>query len=246
MIIHIFGSGSMASAIGDGLKSHHQVVYVIRNQKAYDDIKSRGDSVIFYEDIKEKQGLNIILGVKPYAYDDVSKYINNANFIISPMAKVDFATLKRAKAKKYCRIMPNLGAKIGASLTPYVFDDDKDEEIINLIKLLGKAVEVSSEQELDLAMVLSGCAPAYLALIAESLANAGLNIGLKNSTSYELVRGLFDSFAKTFLDESLHPAKLKENVCSPAGVSIKGIVELEKGGIRGLIYDAVSASAGKK
>lgn len=246
MIIHIFGSGSMASAIGDGLKTHHDVVYVVRNQKAYDEIKSRGDSAIFYEDIKNLKDLNIILGVKPYAYDNVLKYINNANFIISPMAKVDFATLSRAKAKIYCRIMPNLGAKIGASLTPYVFYDNKDEEVLKIIKLLGKAVEVSSEQELDLAMVLSGCAPAYLALIAESLANAGLNIGLKNSTSYELVRGLFESFAKTFLDESLHPAVLKENVCSPAGVTIKGIVELEKSGIRGVIYDAVSASAGKK
>ena len=235
----------MATAIGTCLKKHYEIIYVVRSQKAYDDIKSRGDNVVFYEDVKNLSGLNIILGIKPYAYENVIGYINDANFIISPMAKVDFATLSYAKAKTYCRIMPNLGAKIGASLTPYLFKSHSDKDVLNIIDFLGKSVEVSSEQELDLAMVLGGCAPAYLALIAESLANAGLNIGLKNSTSYELVRGLFDSFAKTFLDESLHPAVLKENICSPAGVSIKGIVELEKGGIRGLIYDAVSASAGK-
>lgn len=96
---------------------------------------------------------------------------------------------------------------------------------------------------MNAAMAISGCAPAFLALIAESIANAGVYEGLSKELSLNLTRSLFKS--SSVLLEHEHPAIIKENICSPGGVTIKGIKILEQKGIRGSFFEAINASSAK-
>lgn len=90
-------------------------------------------------------------------------------------------------------------------------------------------------------MALSGCAPAFLSLVAEALANGGVYRGLDKELSLKLTQGLFESFSTLLAHE--HPALIKESVCSPAGVSIKGVKVLEERAIRAAFMEAVYISS---
>lgn len=178
-----------------------------------------------------------------------------ALYVISPLAGMSLEALRVLPAMQYARIMPNIAARFGASTTPYILgqsalgesSDAKklDAEIVSIIKGFGTASALANEAQMEGAMVLSGCTPAYFAIIAEALMNAGVYEGLSVSMSSELVSSAFASMA-ALLKSGMHPSAIKEGVCSPAGTTIKGVRVLEEAGIRGSIYKAVDASAKNK
>ncbi|EOI0716744.1 pyrroline-5-carboxylate reductase dimerization domain-containing protein, partial [Campylobacter jejuni] len=118
-----------------------------------------------------------------------------------------------------------------------------ENEILDILKTFGSAYKLDNEIQMNAAMAISGCAPAFLALIAESIANAGVYEGLSKELSLNLTRSLFKS--SNALLEHEHPAIIKENICSPGGVTIKGIKILEQKGIRGSFFEAINASSAK-
>lgn len=240
--IYILGNGKMARAIAKGLENNNiEVCYVLREKK--EDIKN----YILYNDF-DICGKICILCFKPYNLKEVSeKFINqSAKIIISPLARTTIDDLKVFNASFYARIMPNIAAEFNKSCTTYVFSDDTHEYAkltLKIINILGSAIKCESENELDLAMAINGSSPAFLAIIAEAIANAGVSIGLKNDKSYELTRALFSSFES--LINNNHPAIIKESVCSPAGVSIKGVEVLEEYKVRSAFLKAIKKSANK-
>ena len=136
--------------------------------------------------------------------------------------------------------MPNLAAAKNASITPFL----GDESLSEIISGFGKAVKMASKSEFDAAGIISGCAPAFLALVAEALVNGAIRGGVRAKDANELVSGLFDSVR--VLLASSHPALLKESVCSPAGTTIEGIAKLEEKGVRSAFIEAVAASLNKQ
>lgn len=237
-IIYILGNGKMAKAIAKGLiNKNHKICFVTRRKIE--------ENHILYDDFDIENKI-CFLCFKPYNLSEVSKrFINkNAKIIISPLAGISLDELKQIQANTYLKIMPNIAAEYNKSCTTYVrLGGDYFDFALALIKDLGAAVECESENELNLAMAINGCAPAFLAIVAEALANAGLSIGLKNEKSYELTRALFASFESLIANN--HPAIIKESVCSPAGVSIKGVDILEDAAIRSAFIKAIKASANK-
>ena len=103
---------------------------------------------------------------------------------------------------------------------------------------------MASKSEFDAAGIISGCAPAFLALVAEALVNGAIRGGVRAKDANELVSGLFDSVR--VLLASSHPALLKESICSPAGTTIEGIAKLEEKGVRSAFIEAVAASLNKQ
>ncbi|EJG9994280.1 pyrroline-5-carboxylate reductase, partial [Campylobacter coli] len=204
--------------------------------------EKEGFKTLLYKDFNI-ENKNIILAFKPYALESVAANLKGkAKILISVLANTDFDKLKLIQAQNYARIMPNTAAKYKASTTPYVLKNSNfKDEVIEILNTFGKAYKLNEEKQMNAAMAISGCAPAFLALVAESIANAGVYEGLSKELSLNLTRSLFKSAAA--LLENEHPAIIKENICSPAGVTIKGIKVLEQKGIRGTFFEALNASA---
>lgn len=233
----------MASAMAIGLKDKFEVIVVGRSEKKLENLANLGFKTEIYGSSYDINNKNIILAFKPYALGDMAKILRGkARICISVLAMSNLEKLSVINSEKTCVCMPNIAAKFKSSVTPYFaeFDGKFDDEIYEILSTFGKAVRVENEKDMACAGVLSGCVPAFLAMAAESLANGGVKCGLKKEISASLVSGVFKSSAK--LLENMHPSLLKESVCSPAGTTIEGVLELEKHGIRSAFASAVIKS----
>lgn len=239
--IYILANGEMACALAYGLRDAYEIFIVGRNKTKLNKLTKQGFKTLLYEDF-DISNKDIILAFKPHALFNVAKLLKGeARLVISVLANTDFKELECIKAKNMVRIMPNIAAKYKASTTPYILKNSYfKKEIVNLLNTFGKAYELEDPKAMGIAMAISGCAPAFLAMVAESIANSGVYGGLQKDLSMKLTQGLFESFSVLLQNE--HPALIKENICSPSGVTIKGIKALEERAIRGAFFEAICAS----
>lgn len=240
--IYILANGIMASALAYGLRDTYEVFIVGRDKSKLEILQKEGFKTLSYEEF-DLEGKDVILAFKPYALESVAKKLKGqARILISVLANTDFEALSCIKSQNIVRIMPNIAAKFKASTTPYILENSNfKDEILKILNTFGKAYELSDSKQMSAAMALSGCAPAFLALVAESLTGAGVYEGLPKNLSEDLTQGLFESFTALLKHE--HPALIKEGVCSPGGVTIKGVKVLEEKAVRAAFFEAVHASS---
>ncbi|MDR2342850.1 MAG: pyrroline-5-carboxylate reductase [Campylobacteraceae bacterium] len=237
MRLTFLGNGIMADAmISRLLKSNYEIEVFGRDEKKLSDFSKKFDKKI--ETFTYKNGIDIsnktvILCVKPYALEKISHFFKGeAALIVSVLAGTTIESLKtNIKAKSYIRAMPNIAAAYGKSMTTITGDKTSKDEAVKILNAIGKTLWVDSEKELDTATILAGSAPAFLALVAESLIDGAVKEGLKRDDASLLTKGLFDGFAK-LLEEYTHPALIKDAVMSPGGVTAKGYLVLEEHKIR--------------
>lgn len=113
---------------------------------------------------------------------------------------------------------------------------------MELFGLLGRAFALP-EALIDPLTGISGCGPAYAYLFIEALADGGVKMGLPRDLAYQLAAQTLLGSAKMVLETGIHPAALKDSVCSPGGSTIAGVHALEKGRFRATVIDAVEAAA---
>jgi pyrroline-5-carboxylate reductase len=118
---------------------------------------------------------------------------------------------------------------------------EHEQTALRLFQALGRAI-VLPERHLDAVTALSGSGPAFLAVIAEALSDAGVRVGLPRDVAHLLAAQTMLGTGRMLADTGMHPALLKESVTSPGGTSIAGIHAMERGGIRALIMDAIVAA----
>jgi pyrroline-5-carboxylate reductase len=229
----IIGNGKMALAIAKGLKGKVEVVG--RDEKKLQKFCEESGVKKFHLlnkfDITDK---TIILAVKPYALESLNLK-GKAKEVISIMAGKKIEEIKNyINAEIYSRVMPNVGAVHQASATA-VFGSEKAYEIFSKI---GTAIKVNSEKELDIATAIAGSGPAFLALVAEAIADGGVLCGMSREMSYEFTKGLFKSYAS--LDDK--PANIKDSVMSPAGTTASGYEKLEENGVRNAFIKAIKSA----
>lgn len=166
--------------------------------------------------------------------------------IISIAAGVSLATL--AAAAPGCplvRVMPNTPALVGAGASALALGDDVSDEqaaaATALFEAVGLAVRVP-ETLLDAATGLSGSGPAYIFVLIEALADAGVREGLPRDTALRLAAQTTLGAAKLVLESGEHPGLLKDRVCSPGGTTIAGVAALETQGFRAAAQAAVAAA----
>jgi len=239
--ITFIGNGNMALSIAQGLKANYKLEVVGRDMEKLDNFeKNLGVKVekalLDGFDIKDK---NILLCVKPYNVDEVSsKIVGEARVIYSVLAGTTLAKLKGAfSAKGVVRTMPNLSASVGSSMTTLTGDVEFKSEALELLNAIGFTRWLDSEKEIDIATALAGSGPAYLALIAESLADGAVKQGLKRDDAMAIMRGLFSGFGDLIQD--VHPALLKDGVMSPGGTTAAGYSALESNNVRFACIDAI-------
>jgi len=144
------------------------------------------------------------------------------------------------------RVMPNTPALVQAGAAAICPNDNASDSDIAIAEALFAAVGTTwttrDEGQIDAVTGLSGSGPAYVFLILEALGDAGVRQGLPRDTAYQLAFQTVLGSAKLAIESGEHPGVLKDRVTSPGGTTIAGLEQLEKGGVRAAIYEAVSAA----
>src|SRR5688572_5529638 len=143
------------------------------------------------------------------------------------------------------RAMPNAPSVVHEGMAGICAGSHADEEHVNLaeeaLRHLGAVVRVS-EPYMDAVTAVSGSGPAYFALLAEAMIEAGILLGLSREVSTQLVVQTMLGTAKQLRDLKMHPVELREMVTSPGGTTIAAIRELEQAGVRAAFLNAIQAA----
>lgn len=242
--ITFIGNGTMGLSIAQGLKGKYHIEVVGRNMDNLNHFeKALGQKINkFLLDDFDMSQKTIVLCVKPGNVAEVSKKLQGkADLLISVLAGVNVKTLKKHfKPKFVVRSMPNLAASIGKSMTTLTGDIKAKDEATVLLNAIGVTLWLESEKEIDIATALAGSGPAYLALIAEALADGAVKQGLKREDAMATIRGLFAGFGEII--QNTHPATLKDSVMSPGGTTAAGYSALEEGNVRAACIRAIEAA----
>lgn len=184
----------------------------------------------------------ILIAVKPQSFDAVAPLIAQRNACyISIMAGVPARVIaRRVGSQRVIRAMPNLGARIGRSATALAHLPEATEDDVSMAHTLFGAVGTVfpiPERLFDAFTGLAGSGPAFMAVVAEALADGGVRVGFSRSTARELSRLVMAATAD--LLEELPPADLKDEVSSAGGTAIAGVRALEQHGARYGVMTAV-------
>ena len=143
------------------------------------------------------------------------------------------------------RIMPNMPVAAGAGMIVYCRNGKVCDEALDfflaVMREAGK-LDAIPESLFDAATAVSGCGPAFVDLFIEALADGGVKCGLPRDKALIYAEQTVLGAAKYALESGIHPAALKDAVCSPGGSTIEGVRALEAGGFRSLAIEAVAAS----
>ena len=196
----------------------------------------------------------IVLAVKP---DQVASVLAEArphftekHLLISIAAGVTLQRLESAlpEGARVIRVMPNTPALIGASASAFALGrnatPDDAKLALKLFSAVGIAYQVK-ESLLDAVTGLSGSGPAYAFVIIEALSDGGVAAGLPRDIATKLAAQTLLGSARMVLETGQHPGALKDAVTSPGGTTIEGLHELEKGGLRAALINAVRAATDK-
>ncbi|MGP8251172.1 MAG: pyrroline-5-carboxylate reductase [Terracidiphilus sp.] len=190
----------------------------------------------------------VLIGVKPFQVtglvDEIKPALTPEKTIVSFAASVKTRSIEETAGLEIgvIRAMPNtpsaLGAGIAALCRGRYVTDAQMELARRMFETVGRTVLVD-EKHMDAVTGLSGSGPAYLYIIIEALAEAGVKVGLPRDIATQLAAQTAYGAAKMVLETGYHPALLKDAVTTPAGCTIDGILELEEGGLRVTLIKAV-------
>lgn len=247
MKLTFIGNGNMAKALMEGLVQNYEIEVLGRNQTTLQALKEALPKITIgtinqHADIT---GKNIILCVKPYSLSELSPQLTGeASTLYSVLAGTSIESLKSSiSSKKYIRTMPNLGASYLKSMTTVTGDETLKTDAVRIFNNIGSTLWLGSENELDIATGVAGSGPAFLALVAESLADGAVQQGLKRGDAQTLVAGLFDGFASLIANSN--PALIKDDVMSPGGTTAAGYAALERSNVRYGMMEAIGDAYAK-
>jgi len=190
----------------------------------------------------------ILVGVKPFQVPELIEQIKPAltpqKMVVSFAASVKTRAIEEIAGQEIAvvRAMPNtpsaLGAGVAALCRGRFVSDAQMALAQRMFETVGRTVIVD-EKHMDAVTGLSGSGPAYIYIIIEALAEAGVKVGLPRDIATQLAAQTAFGAAKMVLETGYHPALLKDAVTTPAGCTIDGILELEEGGLRVTLIKAV-------
>ncbi|HTG45568.1 MAG TPA: pyrroline-5-carboxylate reductase [Verrucomicrobiae bacterium] len=258
--VGFLGAGKMASALASGwVRAGIAAKETIIASDVSSDARSSFTECVgartsgFNPDIV-KAATVLILAVKPDQIGgvlrEISPEITDAHLIISIAAGVTLAKmeLELPPGTRVIRVMPNTPALVGASASAFAVGRSASSEDAQLAAKLFSAVGVAlqvKESLLDAVTGLSGSGPAYAYMMIEALSDGGVAAGLPREVATKLAAQTLLGAAKMVLETGFHPGALKDMVTSPGGTTIEGIHQLEKGGLRACLMNAVRAASDK-
>ena len=253
----LIGAGNMGEALLRGLlhaqeMQPQQIVATGPRQERLAELSERYGIATTADNLQAVKDADIVLlAVKPQIMQDVllgmEAEIKSDALILSVAAGVTIGTIEASLGvdSHICRAMPNTPAIVGAAATALAAGSNVSSDELEVVKRIFTAigsVSVVSESLLDAVTGLSGSGPAYVFMIIEALADAGVKVGLPRYEAQKLAAQTVLGSAQLLIETGEHPGVLKDRVTSPGGTAIAGLHTLEEGGLRTTLINAVVAA----
>jgi pyrroline-5-carboxylate reductase len=256
--ISIIGTGNMGEALLSGLISSESadprnIICTDVRKNKLKSIQEKYGVTTTTDNIKAVEASEIIIyAVKPQIIASVLKEtascLDMSKLIISIAAGVPLAAIESCLNKKLrlIRVMPNIAAFVKESASVIAAGGEATQEDVELslaiFNSMGKSIFLKENILMDAITGLSGSGPAYIFLIVDALADAGVKVGLSREDALFLSSQTVLGAAKLLLETKEHPGRLKDMVTSPGGTAIAGFHTLEKGGLRTTLINAVETA----
>jgi len=239
MIVGFVGSGSMAAAMARGWagKFEGMLFSDSGSGRAGELAAELGGEAVPNSVIGERADL-VVLAVKPAKLADAAAELGAAKVVVSLLGATSLEAVAAAfPGSEVHRVMPNVAVEVGRGVL--CVSGPPSPVVREKLGLLGHVVELP-DSEFDAATAVMGCAPAYLALAVEAIADAGAADGLDEDLARELV--VETAVGTAELLRARHPADVRRAVASPGGSTEAGLEALDAGGARQAFAAAVEAS----
>lgn len=248
--------GAIAKAACKGCEPSEIVVTDFDNEKAQAFAKETGAVFVSSNEQAVKESKYILIGVKPQVGKAVLSEIGpiikeciesgEEKVIVSIMISISTQTIKEWLGVDVdvpiIRTLPNVAVEVGKCITLCAGNSfvsaDVFEEYKQILRLTGN-FEVLPENKMYAGSVITGCGPAFVSMFIESLSDAGVMTGLTRAQAQKFVINTIIGTAALLDESEKHPEKLKDEVCSPGGATIAGVVSLEKNGFRNAAVQCV-------
>jgi pyrroline-5-carboxylate reductase len=254
MRIAILGAGKIGEALLAGLRSAdwaNLIASTRREERALELHERHGVETTTSNAEAIKGADVIVIAVKPQDIEtllgEVGHLITPDQTVVSVAAAIPTASIERHLGPKVpvVRAMPNAPSTVHEGIAGMCAGKNAEREHMDrahtVLMAVGDVVEVE-EPMMDAITAVSGSGPAYYALLAEAMIEAGLLLGLSREISTKLVVQTMLGTARLLRDEKMHPVELREAVTSPGGTTIRAIRELEMAGVRAAFLNAINAA----
>jgi pyrroline-5-carboxylate reductase len=254
----VIGLGRMAQALlfpllESGLVPLNGVRAAVASQASADRLRAARPELAVSTTTAEAWGCSVVLlAVKPQQLEAVAAAAPAPTsaeppLLISVLAGVTVARLQRLfPAWRIVRAVPNTPCLVRAGLTGLAWGDGVSVEqqawVQQLFAQVGEVLQLP-EPQLDAFLALTSSGPAFVALVAEAMADGAVAAGLPRVQAHHLAHRTLAGTAALLQGQQLHPGQLKDMVSSPGGTTIAGIRALESGGLRAALIEAVVAAA---
>ncbi len=255
--IAVLGTGKIGEALIGGLLSSgwrkpSEITASSRRSERVEELRERHGIATTSDNGEAVSGAAlVVIAVKPQDIEallgEIGHLIGPDQTVLSVAAAIPTAQIERhlAPGVPVCRAMPNTPAVVHEGVAGLCAGSHADDAHITLaeeaLAHLGAVVRVP-EKLMDAVTAVSGSGPAYFALLAEAMIEAGLLLGLSREISTQLVVQTMLGTAMQMRDTRLHPVELREMVTSPGGTTIAAIRELEQAGVRAAFLNAIQAA----
>lgn len=260
MKIGFIGCGNMATAMIGGILNFNlvkssDIIASAKTQKSLDTIKEKFNinTTLSSKTVCENSDI-IIIAVKPNIFDEVLREvlesISNNKIIVSVVAGKTIKNIESivGSDKKIIRSMPNTPSLVNEGMSALCKNSNVNYEelnkVLDIFNSFGKT-EIVDEKLIDVVIGASGSSPAYIYILIEAMADCAVKYGMSRDMAYKFISQSVLGSAKMVLETNIHPAKLKDNVCSPGGTTIEAVSKLEETGFRNSIISAMSVAIEK-
>jgi pyrroline-5-carboxylate reductase len=259
LIIGVIGAGKMGATIVNSISNAElagQVWVAARTEEACREAQKKlqcDDIVIDYAGLLSSTDV-LILAVRPSQIAGVCEALTDAGtlppttIITSVAAGITTAAIEKAIGSENAvvRVMPNVLCRIGQGTSVITAGARATAAEIRIVRQifeqLGHCIELTEDQ-LDAATCISASGPAFVYTFIESLVTAGVKLGLSSALARELASHCVAGSARMLIESGQHPAVLRDEVTTPAGCTISGLIALEEGGLRATVIAAIISAA---
>ena len=246
------GEALISGVISSGWREAGEIVATARHQDRLQELAERHGIRTTLDNAEAVQGAGIVvIGVKPQDIEgllgEISEAVTSEQTVLSIAAAIPTTLIEEhlSDGVPVVRAMPNTPMTVHEGMAGIAAGVHADEEHLrraeDVLSSVGRTVRVD-EPYMDAVTAVSGSGPAYFALLAESMIEAGILLGLSREVSTDLVVQTMLGTAKMLRDEKMHPVELREAVTSPGGTTIAAIRELEQAGVRAAFLNAIQAA----
>jgi pyrroline-5-carboxylate reductase len=246
------GESLLAGLLSSGTRKPGEIVATGRRDERLQEIAERHGVQTTRSNAEAVAGAAlVVIAVKPQDFDtllgEIGGLLTPDQTVLSVAAAIPTAQIEArlATGVPVVRAMPNAPSLVHEGMAGICAGAHAGDEHLALaeevLTQLGSVVRVP-ERAMDAVTAVSGSGPAYFALLAEGMIEAGILLGLSREVSTQLVVQTMLGTARLLRDEKMHPVELREGVTSPGGTTIRAIQELENAGVRAALFNAIQAA----